>query len=851
VSVNAIAKAILDAPRFAVIRQELAVCSLVRDLPAIERTVTPIAVDWNYALGCASVLVSAETERAQDAALRVAQGCLASSKTLQNQRDAAAVLLERMGNRPALRLAHEREMIAEEAWRDVPAPLRLDVVRRRLELSIPVASGETLEGNGFQREFWTALTDADWVSVSAPTSAGKSYLVKRWFEERAASIDTFHGVYVVPTRALIEEVAGELQTHFGEEIGIYTIPWDAAIGTRPKEIHVMTQERLHLLHERFSNFKADLVFLDEAQKFADGERGILLQRVLEDSVRRNPKIQVIFASPQSQNPEMLLEGSPPGTIASALAGEAITVNQNLVWADQVRGKPRRWDAQLVTGSLSVLAGSFEIQARPDPTSQRLPLVAVALGRDGGNVIYVNGAADAEKAALQIHDALGDTADISGESRVAALRELVQKTVHPSYSLEKVLTRGVAFHYGNMPLIVRTEIEHLFREEVLCYLVCTSTLLEGVNLPCRNLFARGPKKGNNKVMSPHDFWNLAGRAGRWGKEFEGNIVCVDATDRKLWPEPPTRRSRHPLTRATDTALNDIPAVRSYVAEGAPAERARSHPLLEPVYSFLAARVSAGESLGAVPGVPGADSDAMAALQAEITAVLEGITVPAEIYRHHAGISPPAMQRLLNHLAEPARQDRLLLAPPEDKEAAVSYVKALARCSTQLGANFGPVKRQWMLAVLITSWMRGYPLPRLIEERISYLKLSGDVKLPKVIRETMQDVEQEARFRAPKYLACYSDLLQLHLKRVGRESEAAEMPDVSMMLELGVSRDTHVSLMALGLSRTSAVALGEYIVEDELTREQCVQWLHEQDLAQLDLPILVRQEIVRAQAIAANR
>jgi hypothetical protein len=849
VSVEEIAKAILDAPGFATIRRELAVRSLLRDLPALTRQAAPAAIDWNYALGCASVVVAAENEGAQDAALRIAQGCLAASETRQNQRDAAAVLLERMGNRPALALAQRRNMVAEEAWRDVPAPLRLDVVRRRLELSIPVASGETLEANSFQREFWSALSSADWVSVSAPTSAGKSYLVKRWFEERSASADTFRGVYVVPTRALIEEVTGELREHFGEEIGIYSIPWDAAIGTGPKEIHVLTQERLHLLHERFPDFQADLLFLDEAQKFADGERGILLQRVLEDSVRRNPGLQVIFASPQSQNPELLLDGSPAGAIATSLAGEAITVNQNLVWADQVRGRPRRWVTRLVTSSEPVLAGSFELQARPDPRSQRLPLVAVALGGEGGNVIYANGAAEAEKAALQIHDALGETADMSAEPRVAALRELVQKTIHPSYSLERVLRRGVAFHYGNMPLIVRSEIERLFREEAVQYLVCTSTLLEGVNLPCRNLFARGPRKGNNKVMSPHDFWNLAGRAGRWGKEFEGNIVCVDATDTKLWPEPPTRRSRHPLTRATDSALHDIPAVRSYVAEGAPVEKARSEPLLESIYSFLAARVAAGAPLVEIPGASRTDPHEMTALETEIGAVLEGIAVPREIYTRHAGISPPAMQRLLGYLGDPAREDRLLLAPPEDSEAASSYVAALGRCSTQLGANFGPNGRQWMLAVLITSWMRGHPLRQLIEERVSFLEKRPGFKLASVIRGTMQDVEQEARFRAPKYLACYSDVLRLHLERSGKVDQAVEMPEVSMMLELGVSRGTHVSLMTLGLSRTSAIAVGEYIVGDDLSREECLQWLGEQDLEQLDLPILVREELKRAQSTTA--
>lgn len=853
-SVAEVAQAILESERFAGMRRELAVRSLLRDLPALRgeepEAEEGSALDWNYLLGCASVLAAGRGEPAQDAALRIAQACICEPGTLEHQREAAAVLLERMGNRLAVALAERRELLEQEAWRGAPAPLLLDVVRRRLELSIPAAGEERLHANAFQREFWDALSAGGWVSVSAPTSAGKSYLVKRWFAECAAAAERFRGVYVVPTRALIEEVSRELRAHFGEQVAIFTIPWDRAIGTGAKEIHVLTQERLHLLHERLADFAADVLFVDEAQKLADGERGILLQRVLEDAQRHNQGVQVIFASPQSENPGLLLDGAPASTRSVSLHSETVTVNQNLVWAEQVKGKPRRWRAKLVQSGEEQDAGGFELQASPNPTSQRLPLVAVALGTAGGNVVYVNGAADAEKAALQIHDALGESADISADEAIVALRELVAKTVHPNYSLERVLTRGIAFHYGNMPLLIRGEIERLFRAEKLRYLVCTSTLLEGVNLPCRNLFARGPKKGKSRPMTPEDFWNLAGRAGRWGKEFEGNIVCVDAQDEKLWPVAPRTRARQRLSRATDAALADIARIRSYVEQGAPVARAREEPLLEAMYSFLGARVAAGEALATLPGLDGADHAALEKLQAEIGVALEGVTVPAAIYTRHPGISPAAMQRLYEYLAAPDRQERLMLAPPEDTDAAGTYVKALGRCSSQLGANFGPPSRQWMLAVLITSWMRGYSLPRLIDERIEYMKGRGGFKLPKVIRETMEDVEQEARFRAPKYLACYGEVLAFHLRESGREEDAELLPDVSMMLELGVSRETHVSLMALGLSRASAIALAEYIVDDGLGREECLAWIAAADLEQLALPALVREEIERAQAIAAT-
>ena len=66
--------------------------------------------------------------------------------------------------------------------------------------------------------------------------------------------------------------------------------------------------------------------------------------------------------------------------------------------------------------------------------------------------------------------------------------------------------------------------------------CTSTLLEGVNLPAKNIFILNNAIGLSK-FSDIDFWNLAGRAGRLSKELSGNIICVRYSDKKnRWDDP---------------------------------------------------------------------------------------------------------------------------------------------------------------------------------------------------------------------------------------------------------------------------------------------------------------------------
>lgn len=845
----ALSEKILSSSAFRDVLAAVTQRSLVDDIPAIIGQLLP-EVDWDYALRCASALTAAVDEPSIDAALRIVQGCLSDEGSNPTHRQAAVLLLERMGNRRAATLAAERDLVDPESWVRAPSPLALDVIRRRLELSIPLSSGETIHANRFQRRFWSEASERGWLSVSAPTSAGKSYIVKKWIEERVAESDRFTGVYLVPTRALIEEVSRDLKRHFGSSVEVFVLPWDHQPDSAVKEIYVLTQERLHLLQDRASGFAADLLFIDEAQKLGDGSRGVLLQRVLDEAMRRRSDAQVLFASPSSRNPELLLEGAPPGVPARADLSEEVTVNQNLLWANPNPGDSRRWEIELISDGEPRNVGHVELAGRTTLVKKRLPLVALAIGGDsGGNVVYVNGAAEAEETAIQIAGGLVRSEAVSTDPEIAALQSLVKETIHGEYRLTGVLEKGVAFHYGNIPALIRTEIERLFKEGTLHYLVCTSTLLEGVNLPCRNIFARGPKRGKDTPMSIPDFWNLAGRAGRWGQEFRGNVVCVD-TNPNVWPNLPRNRKRQPISRASDQVLSDLDRLETFIASDSPSEVARADPLRASVFSFLATRVAQGTPLGEIPGLSLSQAN-LAKLESKLQRALAGVELPSDLIARHPGISPTAMQVLLEYFRGHGTPEALPLYPPESKESRLSYAKALSRSRDYLGANFGSDPRCAMLGILIRDWMRGYSLRRLIEERIDYLRGEGrTVNTAKLIRETMDDVEEVARFSAPKYLACYLDVHLVFLAE-REEKPLLDREKLTLMLELGVSRFTDVSLIGLGLSRTTALALAKYLFEDELDRTQALAWLRMAPLDQYELAALAREEIEQVLSASEER
>ncbi len=152
-----------------------------------------------------------------------------------------------------------------------------------------------------------------------------------------------------------------------------------------------------------------------------------------------------------------------------------------------------------------------------------------LGCTEKNIIYCNSKADTIEYALDF----SKTREAKESEALLEVIDLVEEHLHKKYYLIDCLKKGVAFHFGNLPQIIREKIEKLFEDKEIDFLFCTSTLLEGVNLPAKNIFILANKIGLSKFTDV-DFWNLAGRAGRMTKEMSGNIICMRVQQNK-WSE----------------------------------------------------------------------------------------------------------------------------------------------------------------------------------------------------------------------------------------------------------------------------------------------------------------------------
>lgn len=98
----------------------------------------------------------------------------------------------------------------------------------------------------------------------------------------------------------------------------------------------------------------------------------------------------------------------------------------------------------------------------------------------------------------------------------------------------IAAQGAVLHHGDIPQECREVLESLLRLEAVRYVICTSTLAEGVNLPIRTLVLysvqRRERNGHVNLLA-RDIKNLVGRAGRAGATTKGLVICANEDQ---WP-----------------------------------------------------------------------------------------------------------------------------------------------------------------------------------------------------------------------------------------------------------------------------------------------------------------------------
>ena len=323
-------------------------------------------------------------------------------------------------------------------------------------------------------------------------------------------------------------------------------------------IIILTPEKfLYVLRQRPDLVEQiGLVIYDEGHQFDTGRRGVTYELLLT-SIKRllHANAQTVLISAVILNSESLaawLLNDAEKTVSDSTT-QAQRVIAFASWSDQLgqlsfHDKPGSNQSfyvprVLVEEQLALKGRERKIQTFPVRTESGS--IALFLGlklvSNGGVAIFCGMKSSVTKILRNTADIFSRNISLPAPSIVCDQEELTrlcylyEQNFGDQSDLTAAAKLGVFAHHGDTPHGLRLAIEHAMRERLIHFVVCTSTIAQGVNLPIRYLLVTGTHQGQGSIKV-RDFHNLMGRAGRAGIHGEGTVIFSDPSlfdNREAW------------------------------------------------------------------------------------------------------------------------------------------------------------------------------------------------------------------------------------------------------------------------------------------------------------------------------
>lgn len=337
--------------------------------------------------------------------------------------------------------------------------------------------------------------------VVAPTSYGKSELILTSVNDNPNK----RILILVPSKALLAQTKKRLIYADIKDLGKVITHPEMYVEDRKDRAFVLTQERLSRLLNDQPSLSFDMVFVDEAHNLLQNDRrSELLATMLCILGARNKKTSFKFLTPflcDELNVRVrFLDMTPTGfRIDEYIKSERFYLRD--FRANKGDGKLKLYDHFLndwldIDGKYQ---NCFELIRRKSLNK---------------NIVYGNKKKSIEAFAV----GLAATLKPVDCPLIARACDELGEAFDKRYRLISCLRKGVMYHHGSIPDTIRLYLENLFStSRKMRYLVCNSTLLEGVNLPIERLFIFDYTKGKSNLTSSQ-FKNLVGRVNRFSEVF---------------------------------------------------------------------------------------------------------------------------------------------------------------------------------------------------------------------------------------------------------------------------------------------------------------------------------------------
>lgn len=331
---------------------------------------------------------------------------------------------------------------------------------------------------------------------SAPTSFGKTFVIFEYI----ARFKPKNVVLVVPTLALIDEykkkIINQYRNIFKQYKVYLSIDEDKEYNLEEYNLFLVTHDRVinESIHQIIKSI--DFLVIDEVyklQKDNKDDRVLILNLAYYNLVSISKKYVLLAPFIKGVNNLDKLDDKPYfyGTNYSPVVNEVIEI-------------PIIDDNDRLNKAKSILK---ELEGN---TLVYFPTVT-ELNK------YIDGMADGEEEqALEANPILSE------------FITWAKNEIHEKWSVLKAMENGYLVHHGQLPLGIRMLELDLFNdtnEKFYYRMLCTATLLEGVNTTAKNIIITKPARGAGNAFDAFDFYNLVGRTGRLFQHYLGKAYYI--------------------------------------------------------------------------------------------------------------------------------------------------------------------------------------------------------------------------------------------------------------------------------------------------------------------------------------
>ncbi|PYC77213.1 RNA helicase [Streptomyces tateyamensis] len=417
--------------------------------------------------------------------------------------------------------------------------------------------------DAFQLEACQALEGGEGVLVAAPTGSGKTIVGE--FAVHLALAAGRKCFYTTPIKALSNQKYADLVKRYGaDKVGLLTGD-NSVNGDAP--VVVMTTEVLRNMLYAGSQTLGGLgyVVMDEVHYLADRFRGAVWEEVI---IHLPESVTLVSLSATVSNAEEFgdwLDTVRGGTKVIVAEHRPVPLWQHVMAGNRmydlfsnpdVDGRPKgnqKNPAKAVNPELVRLARSeadrnprFAGRGRGRSLPNGRPSRVWTPGRadvierlDAEGLLpaitFIFSRAGCEAAVQQVlHSGLR----LNGENERLQVRSIVEDrcAAIPDEDLHVLgyfewldaLERGVAAHHAGMLPRFKEVVEELFLRGLIKVVFATETLALGINMPARSVVMEKLVKWNGEAhadITPGEYTQLTGRAGRRGIDVEGHAVVL--------------------------------------------------------------------------------------------------------------------------------------------------------------------------------------------------------------------------------------------------------------------------------------------------------------------------------------